>query len=146
MGAEKNDPSAYLPASAESTQELNAQAKFESKNLNPAVVAYVRPTGLTAADLSKAKADARLSRPCRPRWPGHRPDPPADHKAIETIVGANLGYNANITAFVNNLQATAARGDPGVSVHIAGPAASAADQPRSSRASTAPCCTRRLPW
>ena len=41
QGAEKNDASAYLPASAESTQELNLQAKFVSKNLNPAVVVYV---------------------------------------------------------------------------------------------------------
>jgi putative drug exporter of the RND superfamily len=129
MGAEKNDPSAYLPASAESTQELNAQAKFESKNLNPAVIVYVRPSGLTAADLSKARADAQTFA-ALPAVHGRvtGPIPSADHKAIETIVGADLGYNANITAFVNNLQATAARGDPGVSVHIAGPAASAADQ------------------
>ena len=129
MGAEKNDPSAYLPASAESTQELNAQAKFVSKNLNPAVVVYVRPSGLTAADLSKARADAQTFA-ALPAVHGRvtGPIPSADHKAIETIVGADLGYNADITAFVNNLQATAARGDPGVSVHIAGPAASAADQ------------------
>ena len=40
MGAEKNDASAYLPASAESTQELNLQSKFTVKNLNPAVVVY----------------------------------------------------------------------------------------------------------
>ena len=129
MGAEKNDPSAYLPASAESTQELNAQAKFVSKNLNPAVVVYVRPSGLTAADLSKAKADAQTYA-ALPAVHGRvtGPIPSADHKAIETIVGADLGDNANFTAFVNNLRATAARGDPGVSVHIAGPAASAADQ------------------
>ena len=50
MGAEKNDASAYLPASAESTQELNLQSKFTAKNLNPAVVVYVRPSGITAAD------------------------------------------------------------------------------------------------
>jgi RND superfamily putative drug exporter len=129
MGAEKNDPSAYLPASAESTQELNAQAKFVSKNLNPAVVVYVRPSGLTAADLSKARADAQTFA-ALPAVHGRvtGPIPSADHKAIETIVGADLGNNANFTAFVNNLRATAARGDPGVSVHIAGPAASAADQ------------------
>jgi RND superfamily putative drug exporter len=59
MGAEKNDASAYLPASAESTQELNLQGKFVSKNLNPAVVVYVRPSGITPADLRKAAADAR---------------------------------------------------------------------------------------
>jgi putative drug exporter of the RND superfamily len=129
MGAEKNDSSAYLPASAESTQELNAQDRFVSKNLNPAVVLYVRPSGLTAADLRKAAADAR-SFAALPAVHGRvtGPFPSADHRAIETIVGAELGYNANISAFVNGLQATASHGDPGLSAHIAGPAASAADE------------------
>jgi putative drug exporter of the RND superfamily len=129
MGAEKNDASAYLPASAESTQELNLQDKFVSKNLNPAVVVYVRPSGLTPADLRKAAADAR-SFAALPAVHGQvtGPIPSADHKAIETVVGADLGYNADISGFVNGLQATAARGDPGLGAHIAGPAASAADE------------------
>jgi putative drug exporter of the RND superfamily len=129
MGAEKNDASAYLPASAESTQELNLQAKFVPKNLDPAVVVYVRPSGLTAADLHKAAADAH-SFAALPAVSGRvtGPIPSADHKAIETIVGADLGDNADISSFVDNLRATAARGDPGISVHIAGPAASGADE------------------
>jgi len=129
MGAEKNDASAYLPASAESTQELNLQDKFVSKNLNPAVVVYVRPAGLTPADMSKAAADARAFA-ALPAVHGRvtGPIPSADHQAMETIVGADLGYNANISGFVNGLQATASRGDPGLDAHIAGPAASAADE------------------
>jgi len=128
MGAEKNDASAYLPASAESTQELNLQAKFTAKNLNPAVVVYVRPSGLTPADLHKAAADAKLFA-ALPAVDGRvvGPIPSGDHKAMQTIVGSSLGYNANIEGFINNLRATAARGDPGLTVHIAGPAASAAD-------------------
>src|SRR5690242_17208558 len=129
MGAEKNDASAYLPASAESTQELNLQDKFVSKNLNPAVVVYVRPSGLTPADLHKAAADARTFA-ALPAVHGRvtGPIPSSDHQAMETIVGADLGYNADISGFVNGLQATAARGDPGLGAHIAGPAASAADE------------------
>jgi putative drug exporter of the RND superfamily len=129
MGAEKNDASAYLPTSAESTQELNLQSRFTAKNLNPAVVVYTRSSGLTAADLRKAAADARYfaSLPAvQGRVTG--PIPSADHQAMQTIVGSSLGYNANIEAFINHLRATAARGDPGLSVHVAGPAASAADQ------------------
>jgi RND superfamily putative drug exporter len=129
MGAEKNDASAYLPASAESTQELNLQDKFVSKNLNPAVVVYVRQSGVTPADLHKAAADARAFA-ALPAVHGRvtGPIPSADHKAIQTIVGADLGYNANISGFVTGLQTTAARGDPGMTVHVAGPAASAADE------------------
>ncbi|HCU95304.1 MAG TPA: hypothetical protein DHU96_22370 [Actinobacteria bacterium] len=129
MGAEKNDAAAYLPASAESTQELSLQSRFVVKNLNPAVVVYTRPSGLTPADLRKAAADARRFA-ALPAVSGRvtGPIPSADHQAIQTIVGSSLGFSANIGAFISNLQATASRGDPGLTVHIAGPAASAADQ------------------
>ncbi len=129
QGAEKNDASAYLPASAQSTQELNEQARFVSKNLNPAVVVYVRASGLTAADRRKAAADARAfaALPAvRGRVDG--PIPARDGTALETTVGADLGYSANISGFVAGLRNRAARGDPGLSAYVAGPAASAADQ------------------
>ncbi len=129
QGAEKNDASSYLPASAESTQELNLQARFVSKNLNPAVVVYQRQSGVTPADLRKAQADAR-SFAARPAVHGRviGPIPSRDHQALETIVGADLGYNANISGFVNGLTATASAGDPGLTVHVTGPAANAADE------------------
>jgi putative drug exporter of the RND superfamily len=129
QGAERNDASSYLPASAESTQELNLQAKFTSPNLNPAVVVYTRASGITAADLRKATADARSFAALavvHGRVTG--PIPSRDHQALETIVGADLSYNSNISGFMNGLNATAARGDPGLAVHITGPAASAADE------------------
>src|ERR1022692_2299590 len=129
QGGEKNDASSYLPASAESTQELNLQAKFTSKNLNPAVVIYQRQSGITPADLRKAAADARVFA-ALPAVAGRvaGPIPAADHRAIETIVGSDLGYKANIGKFIDGLRATASAGDPGLSVYVTGPAASAADQ------------------
>jgi putative drug exporter of the RND superfamily len=129
QGAERNDASSYLPASAESTQELNLQAKFTSPNLNPAVVVYTRPSGITSADLRKAEADARAFA-ALPAVDGRVTGPfrSADHQALETIIGADLGYNANISGFINGLNATASAGDPGLAVHITGPAASAADE------------------
>ena len=76
QGAEKNDASSYLPASAESTQELNLQARFTSKNLNPAVVVYQRQSGITPADLRKARRRrARSSPHCLPSRAGWRADP-----------------------------------------------------------------------
>ncbi len=129
QGAEKNDASAYLPASAESTQALHLQSEFAARNLNPAVVVYTRPSGLTPADIRKAAADARAFAALPAVQ--HRVAGPViarDHRAMETIVGASLGFSSDIGAFVSQLQATAARGAPGLSVHVAGPAASAADQ------------------
>ncbi len=129
QGAEKNDASSYLPASADSTQELNLQAKFTSKNLNPAVVVYQRQSGITPADLRRAAADARRFA-ALPAVAGRvaGPIPSADHRAIETIVGSDLGYKSNIEGFVTGLRATASAGNPGMSVYVTGPAATASDE------------------
>jgi RND superfamily putative drug exporter len=129
QGAEKNDSSAYLPSSAESTQELNEQNLFQSQNLNPALVVYVRDTGVTAADMRKAEADARYFASL-PAVDGRVAAPvvSSDHKAIETVVGADLGYNSDLSGFVSNLKSTAIKGDAGLTVYVGGPAASAADE------------------
>src|SRR5690348_8454290 len=135
QGAEKNDASAYLPSSAESTQELNEQNLFQSKNLNPALVVYVRDGGVTAADLQKAKADARYFAslgPVKGAWGGGRGVAPPvvskDHKAIQTVVGADLGFNSDIGGFVSNVKNTASKDSAGLKVYVGGPAANAADQ------------------
>ena len=129
QGAERNDASAYLPASAESTQELNAQNAFVVQNLNPAVVVYQRPAGVTAADLAKARQDARAFA-ALPAVHGRVSGPftSADHQAIEIVVGSSLGYDADISGFINQVTTTASRGDPGLTANVTGPAASAADQ------------------
>jgi RND superfamily putative drug exporter len=129
QGAEKNDASAYLPSSAESTQELNEQAIFQSKNYNPALVVYVRDSGITAADLQKADADARYFASLS--QVDGRVAPPVvskDHKAIETVIGSNLGYNSDLTGFVTNVKNAADKDSAGLSVYVGGPAASAADE------------------
>jgi putative drug exporter of the RND superfamily len=129
QGAEKNDASSYLPGSAESTQELNEQAAFQSKNYNPALVVYVRDTGVTAADIAKARADARYFATL-PAVNG-RVAPPiisSDHKAIETVVGSDLGYNSDIGGFITTVQNAATKDAGGLSVYIGGPAAQANDE------------------
>ena len=129
QGAEKNDASAYLPSSAESTQELSEQNLFQSKNLNPALVVYVRDSGVTAADLQKADANARYFASL-PQVSG-RVAPPVvskDHKAIQTIIGSDLGYNSDLSGFVTNVKNTATKDSAGLSVYVGGPAASAADE------------------
>jgi putative drug exporter of the RND superfamily len=129
QGAEKNDASSYLPGSAESTQELNEQAAFQSKNYNPALVVYVRDTGVTAADIAKANADARFFASL-PAVDG-RVAPPiisSDHKAIETVVGSDLGYNSDIGGFITTVQSAATKDAGGLHVYIGGPAGSANDE------------------
>jgi RND superfamily putative drug exporter len=127
MGAEKNDASAYLPASAESTQALNLQDHFTAKNLNPAVVVYVRPSGLTQADLAKVASDARTFAALPHAGQVIGPVPAKDGKAAEILIEAHLGYSNAITNFVNKLNSVAGSGDPGLHAYVTGPAASAAD-------------------
>jgi putative drug exporter of the RND superfamily len=129
QGAEKNDASAYLPSSAESTQELNEQSIFQSKNYNPALVVYVRDSGVTAADLQKADADARYFASL-PQVDGRVTAPVVskDHKAIETVIGSDLGYNSDLSGFITTVQNTATKDSAGLRVYIGGPAASAADE------------------
>jgi RND superfamily putative drug exporter len=127
MGAEKNDASAYLPASAESTQALNLQDHFTAKNLNPAVVVYVRPSGLTQADLAKVARDARTFAALPHAGQVIGPVPAKDGKAAEILIEAHLGYSNAITNFVNKLNSVAGSGDPGLHAYVTGPAASAAD-------------------
>jgi putative drug exporter of the RND superfamily len=129
QGAEKNDASSYLPGSAESTQELNEQSIFQSKNYNPALVVYVRDSGITQADLAKADADAR-SFAALSVVDGRvaAPTVSKDHKAIETIIGSDLGYNSDLSGFITTVQNTATKDANGLSVYIGGPAASANDE------------------
>jgi RND superfamily putative drug exporter len=127
MGAEKNDASAYLPASAESTQALNLQDHFTAKNLNPAVIVYVRPSGLTQADRAKVAQDARTFAALPHAGQVLGPVPAKDGKAAEILINAHLGYSNAITNFVNKLHSVAGSGDPGLSGYVTGPAASAAD-------------------
>ena len=84
------------------------------------MVVYVRDSGITAADLAKAQADAR-SFATLPVV-GGRVAPPVeskDHKAIETVVGSDLGYNGDISGFINSVQATATKNADGLSVYVA---------------------------
>ncbi len=129
QGAEKNDASSYLPGSAESTQELNEQAIFQNKNYNPALVVYVRDSGITAADRAKAEADARYFATL-PVVDG-RVAPPIvskDGKAIETVIGSDLGYNSDLSGFISTVQTAATKNADGLNVYIGGPAGSANDE------------------
>jgi RND superfamily putative drug exporter len=130
QGAEKNDASAWLPAKAESTQALNLQGRFMSRNIYPAVVVYERPSGITQGDRVKAAADAQaFARVHGVHGRVTGPVPSTDGKAIQTVVSADLGkrgWNGAAT-LVDSIHKIAATGPGGLSVHITGLAGNAAD-------------------
>jgi len=130
-GAEDNQASSWLPGSAESTQVLNLTGQFQSTNLVPAVVVYERASGVTPADLAKAKADVAVfakAPHATNRIVG--PIPSADGKAIQTIVQIDMGtdgWNA-LKPAADVFKAQATTGDPGLTAYITGPAGVGADQ------------------
>ena len=131
MGAEKNDASAWLPANAESTKVLQVQARFQSPNIYPGVVVYLRPSGMTPADMAKAAADARQFARIPGVVPGQIAGPieSKDGRALETIVQVNLGNQGWATAStaVDAIRAIAESNANGMVIHITGPLGVAAD-------------------
>jgi RND superfamily putative drug exporter len=53
-GIEDNEASSWLPASAESTQNLKQQENFQNVDVLPAIIVYERPSGITDADRALA--------------------------------------------------------------------------------------------
>jgi RND superfamily putative drug exporter len=131
MGAEKNDASAWLPANAESTKVLQVQARFQSPNIYPGVVVYLRPSGMTPADMAKAAADARQFARIPGVVPGQIAGPieSKDGRALETIVQVNLGNQGWATAStaVDAIRGIAESNANGLVIHITGPLGVAAD-------------------
>lgn len=131
-GAQKNNASAWLPGSAESTQVLNVQSRFQSPNIYTGVVVYVRDSGITAADRATAAADARRFAGVHGVLPRQIVGPveSADGKAIATTLQVDLGskgWSAATTA-TDSLRAITTSSNPnGLVSHITGPLGIAAD-------------------
>src|SRR6516164_3676840 len=129
--AEKNNASAWLPASAESVKVLDVQQRFQSPNIFPGVVVYDRASGLTAADRAKAAADARRFAGLHGVVPGTvaGPVPSGDGTAMQTIVSVNVGsqgWNGAI-APVDAMRAIAGSSADGMITHVTGYLGTAAD-------------------
>src|SRR5215467_4093604 len=132
--AEKNDPSQWVPAGAESTKVLDVQSHFQSPNILAAVAVYDRASGITPADRAKAAADARRFAGVHGVVPGQVVGPvsSADGKAIQTIVQVNLGSGGwnNAGKPADSLRAIAHSNANGLTSHITGPLGNAADSSR----------------
>jgi putative drug exporter of the RND superfamily len=130
-GVQKNDASAWLPASAESVKVLNVQSHFLPPNTYPGAVVYYRSSGLTAADRAKAAADARRFAGIHGVVPGTvtGPIPSADGTAMQTLVAVNVGtqgWNGAAKA-VDAMRVIAGSDANGLASHVTGLLGTAAD-------------------
>ena len=125
-----NEAKSWLPGSAESTQVLDRQAAFASPDTIPAVVVYQRSSGLTVADRTKLASDAQGFGQLG-ELDGQVGGPifSGDGQAAQIIVPLNLGPEGWDKAgdSVTSIKDVAKAGASGLSVHVTGPAGSAAD-------------------
>jgi RND superfamily putative drug exporter len=128
FGVEKNNADAYLPHTAESTKVLDYYMNLPGHPVlsSPAVVVYVRDSGITAADQAQVTADLARFQQQVPGLGGPvtGPLPSPDGKAlavsIPLLMPDNVDLGPAITAITNVSRATAS---DGLSAHIGGPAA-----------------------
>ncbi|MGH3501887.1 MAG: MMPL family transporter, partial [Nocardioidaceae bacterium] len=126
---EKNDAASYLPGDAESTQALDKQADFQDTDTLTTLVIYERTSGITPADVAKAKADVKqFSTIDELDGKVKGPVPSKDHQALQTIVPLNLGSSGWFKAadIIDSMTETAG-GQPGLHAYVTGPGGVAAD-------------------
>lgn len=130
MDAQDNDAKSWLPASAESTEVLTVASSFTSPNTIPAVIVYVRESGLTPQDLAKVTADVEAFGALG-TLDGKVTGPitSEDGQAAQVVVPLDLGSEGwNLAAdAVASLRATAEQGADGMQIYVTGPAGQAAD-------------------
>ena len=131
-GEQVNDASTFLPRTAESTQVIALQQEFGSGDVIPAVVVYERASGITPADRAAAQADrAAFSGVERVQAPIPPVLPSKDGKALQVVVPIDAqGDVTALTGAIDSLRAIAVDAD-GLTVRVAGPAATTGDFLRS---------------
>ena len=127
---EKNEESAYLPKSAESTKALVLQQNFPGGEVTPAIVVFRRASGLTPADRAQVQADRRAIMDMRlkgARVPGPV-IPSRDGTTLLLAVPIVPGKDVNV--LINDVKAIRKQigeGSGGLDIKVTGPAAFSAD-------------------
>jgi RND superfamily putative drug exporter len=133
-GAQDNQTTSWLPGSAESTKAYKQLGSFIDRDSIPGIVVYERSSGVTAADVAKATADARsLAEVKGVSGKILGPFPSKDHKALQVVIPLHIdpksGWN-DLPDLADSIKRTASRGANGLSVHLGGPVGFGADQAR----------------
>ncbi len=129
-GVQKNDSSAWLPSNAEATKVVDQAKKFQPAETMPAIVIYDRPSGITPADMAKAKADAEAFTGIKDVM--GQPQGPVqaqDGKAIQTVVQVHSGTEgwSGVRKAVDAMNKVGEQDANGLGFHVTGPAGYASD-------------------
>nr|WP_242643046.1 MMPL family transporter [Lentzea alba] len=126
---QRNDGESFLPAESEATEVVRLQEQIAGGKIQPALVVFTRPSGVTETDLAAVTArSAEVSRLTGLTGPLSAPVPAQDGKAVLVSVpvsGAD-GFEAGRT--VQRMRDVVRADLPaGLSVHVTGPAGFTAD-------------------
>ena len=131
QNAQQNDPSAFLPAGAESVRSLDQQRRFPSGAETPAVTVFHRDGGLTAADRQAiaAFADRLNSDPVARSRQTSPPLPSKDGTSALVVTPLAVSGDADaLTSAVDEIRARAhAERSDGLQVEVSGPAGYSTD-------------------
>jgi putative drug exporter of the RND superfamily len=148
---EDNETVNWLPGSAESTQALEEISQFRSDTTLDAVMVYERDSGITEADMAKARADAAQFAEMDGKTVGEvvgddsvaeadtvvnidgevpPPESSEDGKAIQVVVPIDAGKDGWLIMpdLADHMRDIAATDSNGMTTHMAGYAGLAADQ------------------
>ncbi|SMD22870.1 MMPL family transporter [Kibdelosporangium aridum] len=126
---QRNDGESFLPADAEATEVVRLQEKIAGGKVQPAVIVFTRPEGLTEADgAAVGRRSAEIAKLSGVTGPPSAPIPAADGKAVLVSVPVS-GVDGFETARTTQTMREIVRTDlpPGLTVHVTGPAGYTAD-------------------
>ena len=129
-GITNNQATSYLPASSESTKVYDIETRPRSSQQGPAlIVVYVRDSGITPADLTRAEGDRQWLGSLVPGRPVAPPVPSRDGKALMLTVELPARLDPGPLAdLVHRARVAVASGQPpGLQVKVTGPAAQLSD-------------------
>ncbi|MET3984701.1 MMPL family transporter [Streptomyces sp. PvR034] len=124
-----NDQAAFLPRNAESTQVVEARKAFERSGSVPAIVLWEPPAQGRVSDAQRQEATRAVAALAGEEGISGTPSPALraeDGRALQAVVPLATDLGDELPATLDRVR-TAAAAVPGLTVAIAGPAASQAD-------------------
>ncbi len=122
---EDNETSSWLPESAESTQALELQEKFQDTDVLPAVIVYERPDGITDADREVASDHAEAIKDIEFVIDEEvlGPIDSEDGQALQVIVPITIGEAGweALADVIPEIRDVVGDDQDGMSVHVTGP-------------------------
>ncbi|MGH3315942.1 MAG: MMPL family transporter [Nocardioidaceae bacterium] len=122
-----NDNAAFLPASAESTEVIEWQARFSDQEAIPAVVVYENTGGLDRSVFPEVQADLQAVADIDGVLQVSPPIPSRDGQAVQAVVAIDSTIGDDVSTVVDQIRDRVADSGLDAEVYVTGPAGVLAD-------------------